>query len=165
MDKVLLLLFAFVLFAQTTLFQNDHFIHRMTHERLKNAINRGAHDASLQIDPLRWAEGFIEFVPDRALQVFKETTAANIGLNPGTMAPLPHTMLTHPIEVLFEDYIDDKDPVTYPYIYRNATYGIEQTIYGPAVVYVVRVLTPQISATSSDEYILKSVVFEYPYPK
>lgn len=164
MRKVLMIVLLMIFYVQLQNFQDDHLIHRLTHERLKNSINRGAHDASLQVDPVAWGEGRIEFVTDRALLAFKNTMSANIGLDPVTLKPLPNTMLTSEMDILFEDYIDFKDNVKFPYLYKNSTYGIQRTIYGPAVVYVVRIKTPKYSATSSNAYIQKPVVFEYPFP-
>jgi len=165
MDRVFLIILTLAIFVRIQIFQDDHFVSRITNERLKNSINRGAHDASLQIDPVAWGNGEIIFVTDQALQTFKHTLADNMGLNQVTLEPLPNRLMTDPVEILFEDYIDANDSVTYPFTYVNATYGISKKIYGPAVIYVVRTKQPKVHATSSNSVINKFVVFEYPYPQ
>lgn len=164
MERVFVILLTIVIYINIQIFQDDHFVSRLTNERLKNAINRGAHDASLQVDKEAWGQGEIKFVVPNALQTFKTTMAANIDLNPNTLLPLSKTLLSDPVEILFQDYIDANDPVTFPYVYTNSTYGINKKIYGPAVVFVVRTRQPKVHATSSNAVITKTVVFEYPFP-
>lgn len=164
MKRVLFLILTLVYYVMIQWHQDDYLYSRLVHERLKNSINRGAHDASLQIKDEEWGEGRIEFDRDKALKAFKTTLADNISLDANTLSPKQNTILKNKVEILFEDYIDAKSQVSYPYAYVNNEYKIRKTIYGPAVIYVVRVPNPVVHPTSMKEDIQKWVVFEYPYP-
>ncbi|MCR8987640.1 hypothetical protein NW801_21870 [Brevibacillus laterosporus] len=164
MDKVLLVILSLAFFIRIEMFQNDQLVNRLVNARLKYSIDRGAHDASLQIDEEAWGNGYILFVKEKALETFKSTLGSNISVDPVSLVPHPNTLLKDKIHIIYEDYIDHEDNVSYPYYYQNEQYNIHKWIYGPAVIYVVKVMTPKIHPTSLNEYIQKSVVFEYPFP-
>lgn len=135
----------------------------LANERLKNAINYAAHDASLQINRAEMARGRIVFDHVLAESVFRKTLQDNLLLE-NDLTPKPNTLFKAPLTVLFAGHIDDDDGVAYPYFYENNTYGIHRWINGPAVIFAVRVPRPQVFNVNPVYDLVKWAVFEYPLP-
>ncbi|WP_054029075.1 hypothetical protein [Bacillus sp. FJAT-28004] len=127
------------------------------------SLQYAAHDAALQVDPLQQAEGYIVFNREEARNVFEETLRRNLRLKMD-LTPLPNTLLDDPVEILFEDFVDDSSGVTFPYNYVNDQYHIYKTLLGPAVIYEVRVKSTRSSKYSFDGYIYKNIIELYPFP-
>ncbi|MGG3471558.1 hypothetical protein ABES02_29340 [Neobacillus pocheonensis] len=163
MNRTLLLLALGLLLIFMQFYNVDRFSNTTIHDRSKYSLHRAAHDAALQVNPALKVNGQIVFVRDKALQAFKDTFAKNMSLKPD-LSPKPNTLLKNPVEIIFEDYIDDQSGVTFPYNYVNSQYGINKTIKGPAVIYEIRTKAVKHSTYSYDGYIYKNVIFEYPYP-
>lgn len=135
----------------------------LANERLKNAVNYAAHDASLQINKTELSKGRIIFDYALAEGIFRQTLQDNISLE-NDLTPKPHTLFKEQLTVLYADYIDDEDGVSYPYFYENNTYGIHHWINGPAVVFAVKVPRPQVFSVNPVYDLIKWAVFEYPMP-
>lgn len=164
MNRVLLIILTLPIFIFLWGFQDERYLSQTVHERLKNSINRGAHDASLQIDPQQLKRGNIVFLQSESFRVFKSTLIENLGLELN-LSPKPKTLLSSPVEILFEDYVDDSSGVSFPYSYENDEFKIKKMMKGPAVVYVIRTKMPRVNTLSYDGYVYKRVIFEYPYPR
>lgn len=164
MNRTLLIIALSFIFILMEFYNVDRLSNTTIHDRTKYSLNRAAHDAALQIDPALRADGYVVFLRDEALQTFKNTLAMNMNLKPD-LAPNPSALVQEPVEVIFEDYIDDQSGVTFPYNYVNTQYGIYKTIDGPAVIYEIRTKSVPYSLYSYDGYIYKNVIQEYPHPK
>ncbi|TDF94125.1 hypothetical protein [Paenibacillus piri] len=164
MNRVLLLIFVVLLFLYTTGFQADRYITVTTHNRLKFAINRGGHDASLQISKEPLADGQIVFDRTAARRAFEATLQVNLQLRPdGT--PYAESLLSRAPVVVFEDYVDDATPgAVFPLSYVQESQQIVKVLRGPAVIYKVKVKLPRSHALSYDGDVYKTVVYEYPFP-
>ncbi|MDF2646843.1 MAG: hypothetical protein K0Q73_2648 [Paenibacillus sp.] len=164
MNRTLLLIALTFIFIFMEFYNADRLSNTTIHDRTKYSLNRAAHDAALQVDPVLRADGHIVFLRTKARQTFNDTLARNMNLKPD-LSPKANALLQNPVEVIFEDYIDDQSGVTFPYNYVNTQYGIYKTIDGPAVIYEIRTKAVKYSTYSYDGYIYKNVIQEYPYPK
>jgi hypothetical protein len=163
MRRSFLILALSLVFILMELYNADRLSDDTTQYRLKYGLHRAAHDATLQIDPVSKVDGLIVFLQSKALQTFKNTLILNMDLKPD-LSPKANTVLKDPVEIIFEDYIDDSSGVTFPFNYSNSQFGIYKTINGPAVIYELRVKAPRLSTYSYDGYIYKNVIQEYQYP-
>ncbi|MCS7461464.1 hypothetical protein N0M98_15030 [Paenibacillus doosanensis] len=162
MNRALLLMFVILMFLYTTGFQADRFVTSTTHNRLKFALNHGAHDAALQVVKSRLAEGQIVFERGLARKAFEAGLKANLQLNEdGT--PYARTLLQAAPVIVFEDYVDDDMPeVTFPYNYVRTDQRISKTLKGPAVIFKVKVKLPRTNGFSYEGDVYKTVIYEYP---
>lgn len=163
MNRIFLLLGVMFIYIVMQFYSAGRYVESATRDRMKYAINYAAHDAAMQIDPDQLTEGYIVFRQDQALDVFKETLADNLNLD-FNLAPGEDSYIQGPIEIVYEEYIDDASGVSFPINYRNDTYKIYQTIEGPSVIYKIRVPNPKVSTLSSDGYIYVHTIQEYPVP-
>ncbi len=145
------------------MWQVDDNLTCLANERLKNAVNYAAHDASLQVDQTELGRGRIVFRSAAAEAAFQKTLADNLFLEPD-LVPKPKNLFGQKFSVLYTDYIDDRDGVNYPYFYENSSYGISHWIYGPAVVFAVQVPRPRAFQVNPVYFLVKWAVFEYPRP-
>jgi hypothetical protein len=162
MNRVLLLLFVVLLFLYTTGFEADRFVTTTTHNRLKFSLNRGAHDASLQIVKEQLAEGRLVFDRTAARSAFEAGLRHNLQLQPdGT--PAVRSLLTDAPVIVFEDYVDDSTAgIAFPFSYVQESQRIIKVLKGPAVIYRVKVKLPRNHALSYSGDVYKTVIFEYP---
>jgi len=163
MQRIVLIMLISIFWLFLRGFQADRNIQETAHVRLKEGINKAAHDASMQVDDYQWGQGKIVFNHTKAIDVFRNTLAYNTDLRPD-LNPIPGTFFADPIEITFEDYVDDSSGVVFPFTYINDREGIYHVLKGPAVVYKVRTKVRQTNPWSYKGYIRKTVVFEYPYP-
>jgi len=162
MNRALLLLFVVLLFLYAMGFQADRYITSTTHNRLKFALNRGGHDASLQISKELLAEGKIVFDRLPAKRAFEAGLQHNLQLRQdGT--PHTGTLLSGAPEVVFEDYVDDSTPgIVFPFSYIQESQQIVKVLKGPAVIYKVKVKLPRHHSLSYNGDVYKTVIYEYP---
>lgn len=162
MNRALLLMFVVLMFLYTTGFEADRYMTDTAHNRLKEAMNRGAHDASLQVYSESLSEGVVIFEQPAAKQAFLRGLQGNLQLSE-SLDPKPGTLFASAPEIIFEDYVDDVTPgVSFPYTYVRTDRKIVRVMKGPAVVYQVRIRMPRAHAFSFDGYVYKTVIFEYP---
>ena len=135
----------------------------LANERLKNAVNYAAHDASLQIDKSEVGGGRVVFDTVSAEEAFKKTLQDNLSLDVD-LVPKGNTLFQEKFTVTYTDYIDDNDGVNYPYFYENNVFGIHRWIYGPAVIFAVEVPRPRAFNMNPSYNLVKWAVFEYPLP-
>ncbi|WP_028550066.1 hypothetical protein [Paenibacillus sp. UNC451MF] len=162
MNRALLLIFVVLMFLYTTSFEADRFVTTTTHNRLKFAINHGAHDAALQVRKDRLAEGQIVFERSDSRAAFEAGLEYNLQLDAeGT--PYTGTLLKERPVVVFEDYVDDSTPgVGFPFSYVRESERISKVLKGPSVIYKVKVKLPRTNALSYDGDVYKTVIYEYP---
>jgi len=150
-----------VFFISVSLYQLDTETTLLANERLKNAVNRAAHDASLQVDRAELSNGRIVFDRTSAAAAFRQTLAANLGLDEN-LDPKPGTMFSEKARVEYMEFLDDSGGLTFPLLYENSVYSIAKTVRGPAVVAVVSITKPVTSGLSSSWTMRKWAVYEYP---
>jgi hypothetical protein len=162
-NRVLLLFFVVLMFLYTTGFEADRYVTKTTHNRLKLALNRGAHDAALQVDRGALAEGFIVFNRGEARSAFLTGLQHNLQLKAdGT--PYEGSLLSSSPDVVFEDYVDDSTAGgSFPISYVHTDRRIAQVLKGPAVIYQVKVKLPRTNGLSYEGVVYKTVIYEYPY--
>ncbi|NHN33106.1 hypothetical protein [Paenibacillus agricola] len=162
MNRALLLLFVVLMFMYTTSFEADRYVASTTHNRLKFALNRGGHDAALQISKDWLAEGLVVFDRPNAWAAFEAGLRHNLQLRVDG-SPYEGSLLSDKPIIVFEDYVDDSTPgVLFPYSYIRENESIFQVLKGPAVIYRVKVKMPRSSQLSYDGYVYKTVIYEYP---
>ncbi|MDF2959735.1 MAG: hypothetical protein K0S39_1470 [Paenibacillus sp.] len=163
MNRALLLLFVVLLFLYTTGFEADRFVTATTHNRLKFALNRGGHDASLQLNKELLAEGKVVFARLLARSAFEAALRHNLQLrSDGT--PVAGSLLSSAPVIVFEDYVDDSTPgVAFPFSYVQESQQIVKVLKGPAVIYKVKVKLPRNHSFSYDGDVYKTVIYEYPF--
>lgn len=162
MNRALLLLFVVLMFLYTTGYEADRYVTKTTHNRLKFALNRGAHDAALQVNKDRLAEGEIVFERGMARAVFERGLEYNLQLD-SNGAPHAGTLLQKEPDIIFEDYVDDSIPgVSFPFSYVRENENIYKVLKGPAVIYRVKVKLPRTHAWSYNGDVYKNVIYEYP---
>lgn len=152
--------FVFVIYIEI-----DQDMSSLLNERVKNAVNRATHDASLCINKQEFSEGRIVFSPNQALITFNNTLAANLGLDPASLNPKPNTLFTSKPAIELLEFIDDNSGINFPYYYQNSTYGINKILYGPAVISIVKIEKPVFCSLSAKFDYRKWCVYEYPVPK
>lgn len=143
------------------MWQVDDNTTALANERLKNAVNYAAHDASLQINKSELAKGRILFEPVTADAVFRQTLQDNLALT-NDLTPKPNTLFKEQMTVLYTDYIDDGDGIAFPHFYENDTYNIHHWVNGPAVIFAVKVPRPRVFNVNPGYDLIKWAVFEYP---
>jgi hypothetical protein len=163
MNRALLLIFVVLMFVYTTVFEADRYVASTTHNRLKFALNRGGHDAAMQVSKYWLAEGMVVFERPLALAAFEAGLRGNLQLRmDGT--PYEGSLLSGKPEIVFMDYVDHSTPgVLFPYSYIKESEHIFHVLKGPAVIYKVRVKMPRSSYLSYDGDVYKTVIYEYPF--
>jgi hypothetical protein len=162
MNRVLLLLFVVLMMLYTTSFEEDRFVTTTTHNRLKFSLNRGGHDAALQVSKDRLGEGLVVFDRPLAHAAFEAALTNNLQLRTdGT--PYAGSLLQRAPVIVFEDYVDDSMAgVAFPFNYVRENEHIVKVLNGPAVIYKVKVKMPQTNRLSYDGDVYKTVIYEYP---
>ncbi|MFD1674146.1 hypothetical protein [Alicyclobacillus fodiniaquatilis] len=131
------------------------------YERFTYACENASHDAALDVTPESIATGQPVFDETAATNTFDQDLAANMDLDPQTLKPLPNTMFQAPVTVLTEQFIDYSN-TTFPYEYKDAAYGIDVTLEGPAIAYVVQAQIPSIQPGVTSFTKTWAVVQSYP---
>lgn len=163
MKACIWVIFLSVFFICVMQMELDQDMASLLNERIKNALNRATHDASLQINQQQLSIGSSQYDQTAALSVFRKTLAFNLGLNPLTLKPLENTIFSTAPVIEFIDFIDDNDNISFPYLYQNNTYRINKIIRGPAIVTVISIEKPLLSALSAKLRYRKWAVYEYPF--
>ncbi len=140
-------------------------------ERAKNAVNRAAHGASLQIDKLSLSNGKLVFDRTQALNAFTDILSKNMQLD-SSLKALPDTLFQGQVQIVYEDYVDDSNVVARYgsgfddgaklYQYHSTDFNLEQLIYGPSVIYVIKVQKPLQINSSTDQFYYVGSIYEYP---
>jgi hypothetical protein len=162
MNRALLLLFVVLMYLYTTSFAADRYVTTTTHNRLKFTLNRGGHDAALQVNKDKLAEGQIVFDRLLAHAAFEAALTDNLQLGVDGK-PYAGTLLQSAPSLVYEDYVDDgMADVVFPFSYVRASEGIIKVLKGPAVIYKVKVKMPQTNRLSYNGDVYKTVIYEYP---
>ncbi|KPV42691.1 hypothetical protein [Alicyclobacillus ferrooxydans] len=132
-------------------------------EQLHYTLESATHAAVLMVVPSSVSDGDITYDQTKANDIFRQIVATNLALNPTTLAPLPNSPYQSPLVIDSEAFIDYSDVSSFPYVYKNPTYGIDVTLHGPAVVYVVQIPIPRAFNASLAYPIRWTVIQAYPY--
>lgn len=108
---------------------------------IKHGVNRSVHAAAQQVDEDMLAGGIIAIDEIRAKETALHYLRANLRLNEHN-APLPGSLLHHPVEVLVMEVINSDK--SFPYSYVNAEYDYEVTLFQPGVIMIIRAEYPRI---------------------
>lgn len=111
--------------------------------RAKDAVNRAAHAAALQLDPFLLSEGVYAIDPLEAERMARFYLQENLKLDAG-LQPLPGSFLQSEAEWLVFDVVNGDR--SFPYTYEHETYDFEAVLYRPGVVLMVRIEYPRTYA-------------------
>jgi hypothetical protein len=171
MKYILFTCFVVVMCAMLWVWQIEGNAQNVAFERSKNAANRAAHDASLQIVKTSLADGLFVFDQIKATKVFKETLSKNMQLN-ANLEALPDTLFRGSVEIVHQDFVDDTNVLTRfgtpfdgsgkLYQFSNAQINLQQMIYGPSVIFIIKVRKPLQVNASANTYYYIGAIFEYP---
>jgi|GEM_PF-1358544 len=142
MDVTIKALFGLLMFVYAWFWQEQNQAWDLTRVQLKNANNMATHDAVQLTHPDELNEGRLTLDRDEALNQFKETLRANLGLDEG-LAPRPGSPLTAPVRIVYFETIDEQTHV-FPFLYQNSEFRIAKYLRGPAVVAVVETAHPAL---------------------
>jgi hypothetical protein len=155
-------MFVVLLFLYTTGLEADRYITLTTHNRLKLTLNRGGHDASLQINKGLLAEGRVVFEKLASRRAFEAALQNNLQLQ-ADGSPIAGSLLASTPVIVFEDYVDDSLPgIDFPFSYVHVSEQIVKVLKGPAVIYKVKVQLPRHHSLSYKGDVYKTVIYEYP---
>lgn len=135
-------LFGLLIFVCTWLWQEQNQAWDLVRVQLKNANNMATHDAVQLTHSDELNDGRLVLDRDEALDLFKETLRANLGLDEG-LAPRPGSPLTAPVRIVYFETLDERDH-TFPFLYQNPEYRLAKYLRGPAVVAVVETAHPAL---------------------
>lgn len=107
----------------------------------KRAVDRAAHAAAQQTDRAKLEMGVIAIDETQAEKAVSEYLRANLRLG-ADLSPEAGAFLRDRVEVKVFRVINETE--TFPYVYRNAQYGYETTLYRPGVVLIVHVVYPRM---------------------
>jgi len=140
MYKLLLIVLMMTVWISVHLLQVEEELAMRTLFQSKRAINRAAHAAAQQLDPVALGNGLLRLSPGEAAAAATLYLRENLRLDEQGM-PLPESFLKQRVDVLvFEIVNNDK---TFPYTYRNESYNYEVTLKRPGVVLIVHIAYPR----------------------
>ena len=134
MHKAVLLLGVTWIFLLYTYTQNDLYNQMLLKNKLQQAVNQAAHDASLQINVDLKSDGEIVFDRAKAHEAIIASFQYNLNLN-DDLTPKEKSFLRHRLEITTEDYLDEQ-VITFPYLYQKR--GFQALIHEPSIVLTVR---------------------------
>ncbi|WP_206886118.1 hypothetical protein [Alicyclobacillus mali (ex Roth et al. 2021)] len=117
----------------------------VVYHRIENAMILASQDAVEDVVPSSTANGQPIFDQTEADQTFRATLAHNLGLDPSTLQPLPNSTFHVAPHIVDEEFYDWSN-TTFPYHYVNSTYGIDETLDAPSIVFVVQFTMPSYAA-------------------
>ncbi|WP_051318261.1 hypothetical protein [Cohnella thermotolerans] len=159
MDTVIKVLFGVLVFVYTWLMQEQNQAWDLVRTQLKNANNMATHDAVQLTHTDDLNEGMLVIDFDDALEQFKGTLRANLGLDEN-LSPLPGSPLTAPVRIVHFEVLDERTH-TFPYLYENETYRIAKYLRGPAVVAVIETAHPKLVRGMDQEPVRVPAIQEY----
>lgn len=140
MYKLLLIVLMMTVWISVHLLQVEEELAMNTLFQSKHAINRAAHAAAQQIDPVALGNGLLRLLPEEAAATAAIYLRENLRLDEQGM-PLPGSYLKQQVEVVvFEIVNEDK---IFPYTYRNDAYDYEVTLKRPGVILIVHIVYPR----------------------
>lgn len=140
MYKLLLIVVMMTVWVSIHLLQVEEELAMQALFQGKHAINRAAHAAAQQLDPVALGEGLLQIAPDAAVETAVLYLQANLRLDANGV-PLAESFLKDQVElVVFEIVNSDQ---TFPYTYRNDAYQYEVTLKRPGVVMIAHIVYPR----------------------
>lgn len=165
MDK--LLAFMMILVSVLTLWVKDIeiFIMDRGYRTVQYGIEHAVHDAALQVNIEKLADGKIEFIKTDAEQAIRESLQKNLlldtQLHPMSMTLLDSPVIIDDIVYLDENYIDPftgqkiKFPTTWKYTLPNGQV-FERAVFGPSIALVI-----DAKVYGEEEHVKKLAIQEY----
>lgn len=164
MSETLRVFFLCIMFAGIMTMQLNYEIDKTGTRQLRDALELAVHDASLNLDKTKVTDGYIVFDQPLAEQMLKNSLATNLKLEPITLNPLTDSFFKGQIRIVYLEYIDDesikKTGDVFPFNYRNPTYNLLETIYGPSIVAVVETTSKRFNSDTPIT-LRQAVVYEY----
>ncbi|MFC6333880.1 hypothetical protein ACFP56_14730 [Paenibacillus septentrionalis] len=112
----------------------------------KQAVNRGAHAAALQLDAAMLAEGVFQLDPAKARESAERIIYLNLKLDEKGR-PTNESFIRTPVEIVHFEVLDAS--LSYPHHYELSSYGFRTTFYRPAVVIVMNLTYPRIFSSNN----------------
>lgn len=112
----------------------------------KQAVNRGAHAAALQLDTVALAEGIFQLDPPKARAAAEQMIYRNLSLDESGN-PTANSFIRTPVHIVYFEVLDAS--LSYPYHYRLDSYNFQTTFYRPAVVIVMKLSYPRIFSSNN----------------
>lgn len=159
MDTVVKVLFGMLLFLYCWLYQEQNQAWDLVRVQLKNANNMATHDAVQMTRPDELNEGMLVIENADALEQFKKTIRANLGLDEN-LSPLPGSPLTAPVRIVHFEVLDERTH-SFPYLYENETFHIAKYLRGPAIVAVIETEHPKLVLGKDPGPIRVPAIHEY----
>ncbi|GLX66393.1 hypothetical protein [Paenibacillus glycanilyticus] len=140
MYKLMLIVLMMTVWVSVHFLQTDEEMAMKLLYQSKHALNRAAHAASQQLDPIAMADGVLRIDPAAAEAAAAAYLQANLQLD-ADGNPLPNSPVRERVTVLaFEVINNDR---SFPYTYRNPQYEYEATLERPGVVLIIHVVYPR----------------------
>lgn len=141
MNRLLLLMLLVALFMSLHALQTDEELAMHTLFEAKHAVNRAAHAAVLQIDPMQWAKGNAVIDEEQAYLEARRYLRENLRLD-DNLAPLPGSFLREPVEIVVWKVIQNDQP--FPYVFENDAYSYRVTLNRPGVIMIAKLSYPRV---------------------
>jgi len=109
--------------------------------KAKQAVNRGAHAAALQIDQVSLADGVFQLDVDRAKTEAKSYIYRNLNLDQSGN-PTEASFVNERVEIVHFEVLDAE--LIYPYHYELEQYSFSTVFHSPAVIIVLNISYPGI---------------------
>lgn len=109
--------------------------------KAKQAVNRGAHAAALQVDQASLADGIFQLDYARAKTEAELYIYRNLNLDQDGN-PTETSFTSERVEIIHFEVLDAELP--YPYHYELQQYGFSTVFHSPAVIIVVNLSYPGI---------------------
>lgn len=119
----------------------DQELAMKTYYKGKQAVNRGAHAAALQLDAAALADGVFQIDPVKARAQAERYIYRNLKLDEQGK-PVADSFIRKPVEIVYFDVLDAS--LSYPHVYELKQYGFSTVFYRPAVVIVLHFSYPRI---------------------
>ncbi|CAM4187917.1 hypothetical protein L1N85_11515 [Paenibacillus alkaliterrae] len=140
MNKLLLIVVMMTVWISIHLLQVEEELAMQTLFQGKYAINRAAHAAAQQLDPVALGNGVLQIAPEAAAETAARYLQVNLRLDANGL-PLPGSFFKDPVEiVVFEVINADRG---FPYTYRSDAYQYEVTLQRPGVIIIANIVYPR----------------------
>jgi len=138
-----LLIFPLMLVVWLSLYASgiDQELSMKSYYKGKQAVNRGAHAAALQLDKIALAEGIFQLDPIKARAEAEKMIYRNLSLDE-TGKPTSQSFIRTPVQIVHFEVLDAS--LSYPFHYELDSYDFQTTFYRPAVVIVMKLTYPRI---------------------
>jgi hypothetical protein len=143
-----LLLIPLMLLLWLTLYGSgmDQELAMKSYYKVKQAVNRGAHAAALQLDTVALANGVFQLDDEAARIRAEQYIYRNLLLDEFGM-PTVDSFIRTPVEIVYFEILDAS--LEYPYRYELSQYRFSTVFNSPAVIIVLHFSYPRIFSNNN----------------